>query len=69
MWYCQNILSLYADDSGILVARKTKYEIGLILSSETNVLKEWLICNKLSLNFGKPESVLFGSKKGSILQI
>ena len=70
----KNKLSLYADDSGILVVGKSRQEIELILSSEMEVLSQWLICNKLSLHLGKTESVLFGSKhrlkaEGSTLKV
>jgi len=58
----KNKLLLYADDSGILVSGKDRSELESVLSSEMNVLSEWLICNKLSLHLGKTESVLFGSK-------
>lgn len=55
-------LLLYADDSCVLVSGKDRSEIESVLSSEMDVLSQWLVCNKLSLHLGKTESVLFGSK-------
>jgi hypothetical protein len=56
-------LNLYADDSGILVAGNSRTDIENILSSEMEILSQWLICNKLSLHLGKTESILFGSRQ------
>ena len=56
-------LILYADDSALLVACKNCAIIQQRLSSELESIWEWLIDNKLSLHFGKTESVVFGSKR------
>ena len=56
-------LLLYADDSAILVTGKNKDDIESLLSIELETVREWLICNKLSLHLGKTESILFGSKQ------
>ena len=56
-------LLLYADDSAILVSGKCRQDIETILSSEMDVLSQWLISNKLSLHLGKTESILFGSRQ------
>ena len=45
------------------MAGKSRTDIENILSSELEVLSQWLICNKLSLHLGKTESILFGSKQ------
>ena len=56
-------LILYADDSALLVAGKNCAIIQQRLSSELESVWEWLIDNKLSLHFGKTESIVFGSKR------
>ena len=55
-------LLLYADDSAFLVSDKNPLGIGISLSKELESCRQWLIDNKLSLNLGKTESILFGSK-------
>ena len=47
----------------ILVAGKNCAIIQQRLSSELESIWEWLIDNKLSLHFGKTESIVFGSKR------
>ena len=56
-------LILYADDSALLVAGKNGAIIQQRLSSELESICEWVIDNKLSLHFGKTESIVFGSKR------
>ena len=56
-------LLLYADDSALLVSGKDVLEIERILSVELGAVSEWLCENRLSLNLGKTQSILFGSKK------
>ena len=56
-------LILYADDSALLVAGKNCAIIQQRLSSKLESVWEWLIDNKLSLHFGKTESIVFGSKR------
>lgn len=58
----KNKILLYADDNGILEAGKHISEIESILSSDLELISEWLVDNKLSLHLGKTESILFGSK-------
>ena len=58
---CKRIL--YADDSALLVAGKNCAIIQQPLSSELESIWEWLIDNTLSLDFGKTESIVFGSKR------
>ena len=57
-----NVL-LYADDSALMVSGKYISTIEMTLSSEVGSLHEWLVDNRLSLHFGKTESILFGSKR------
>ncbi len=54
---------LYADDTALIVSGKSAEIIQQILSSELESIREWLNDNKLSLNLGKTESILFGSKR------
>ena len=58
----KNKLLLYADDSAILVAGQNIAQIESLLSRELETVSEWLIGNKLSLDLGKTEYILFGSK-------
>ena len=56
-------LLLYADDAALLVHGKNLEDIESSLSSELEIVNEWLIRKKkLSLHLGKTESILFGSK-------
>ncbi len=55
-------LILYADDSALLVSGKDTTEIERVLSVELKSIREWSI-DKLSLHFGKAESILFGFKR------
>ena len=59
-------LILYADDSVRLVASKNGATIQQRLPSELESLWEWFINNKLSLHFGKTESIVFGSKRSNL---
>ena len=55
-------LLLYADDSAILVADKNISAIDISLLKELHLVSEWLVDNKLSLQIGKTEYILFGSR-------
>ena len=54
----KNKLFLYADNSAILVSERDKS-----LSEDLNLVRSWLIENKLSLHLGKTESIIFGSEQ------
>ena len=54
---------LYADDTAILVSNKHVDVIELKLKTALETISDWLVDNKLSLNLGKTESILFGSKR------
>ena len=56
-------LLLYADDSALLIRRKSIIDIEQKLSEELAKLNVWLIENKLSLHLGKTESLLFASTR------
>ena len=60
----KNKLLLYADDSSILVSGKDRSEIESVLSSEMNILSEWLICNRLSLHLGKQSLCCLAPNQG-----
>ena len=52
-------LLLYADDSALLASSSDVSEIEEILKRELESVSEWLAENRLSLHFGKTESILF----------
>ena len=52
-------LLLYADDSALLVSRRSVKEIETELSVKLSSVRTWLIDNKLFLHLGKTESILF----------
>ena len=54
-------LSLYADDSMLLISGKNVKHVEEALEQEMNGISKWLQANKLSLHLGKTESILFGS--------
>ena len=58
---CQ--LFLYADDSALLVRGKNPSIIAQHLSSNLKSCRNWLTDNRLSLNLGKTEVILFGTKR------
>jgi len=55
-------LLLYADDSAFIVPGNNTKEIQYELSNKLELIREWLIDNKLSFHLGKTESILFASK-------
>ena len=59
---CTCDLLLYADDSALLVSHKDKNVVEKALSAELLNVSKWLYDNKLELQLGKTESILFGSK-------
>lgn len=59
----KNKLLLYADDSGILVTGKSLFVVEKALTDDMELVSQWLVDNKLSLHFGKTESILFGSRQ------
>ena len=54
---------LYADDSALLVPGRDIKEIEDKLNDELESVSNWLSDNKLSLQLGKTETILFGSKR------
>lgn len=55
-------LLLYADDSALLISGKKPNKIAEELSRELSSCRNWLIDNKLSLDLGKTEAILFGTR-------
>ena len=53
---------LYADNSSILVPDKYVTNIELLLQKDHAVESEWLIDMKLSMQLGKTDSILLGSR-------
>ena len=54
-------LLLYADDSCLIVTHKVINYIENTLNLNLSSLCDWLVDNKLSIHFGKTESILFGT--------
>lgn len=57
----QASLTMYADDSTIYYAALTCSELNQVLSSELNIIHNWIIANKLVLNTSKTVCMMFGS--------
>ena len=55
-------LSLYADDSALLVSGRDASEVARILSEELDTCRAWFVDNRLSFHPGKTECLLFGRK-------
>ena len=56
-------LLLYTDESALLVSGKDVSEVESTLSMELEAVSKLLCENRLSINLGKTQSILFGSKK------
>lgn len=50
---------LFADDTSIFYSNKNRIELERILNIELNKLSDWLTANKLSLNVGKSNVIIF----------
>ena len=53
---------LFADDTTVIFKAKTITELNMVCSHGINKLHDWLCTNRLSLNIGKTQCLLFGSK-------
>ena len=62
-------LLLNADNASLLVHGKNMKDTESSLSSQLEIVNEWLISSKRSLHLGKTESILFGLKSQSNLNI
>ena len=49
---------LFADDTSIIYANKNLHNLEQIVNSELSNVSDWLIANKLTLNFKKSNYVL-----------
>ncbi len=54
---------LYAEDRVLLVSGKNLKDISNTLTKELQSCGEWLVDNKLSIQLGKTEAILCGSKR------
>jgi hypothetical protein len=54
---------LFADDTNAFCSGKDITELSLIMNNELNKLDVWFSINKLSLNIGKTNFMIFGNKK------
>ena len=61
---CSSILTFYlfADDTAIFFSHKNRKELERILNEELTHVSSWLIANKLSLNVGKSNLLLFRTR-------
>ena len=56
----------FADDTNLLLAEKSLKKINKLVNSDLKVLCQWIRSNKLSLNAGKTEIIIFKNKKQEI---
>ena len=54
---------MFPDDTNITLSAKTVADLKLAVTSELNTLTCWLRANRLSLNVGKTELMLIGSRQ------
>ena len=55
--------SLFADDTSLFYSHKNKTEAVITINQELAKISEWLAANKLSLNVGKSQLLIFSNKK------
>ena len=58
-----SVPALFADDTNLLVCCVTTEEIEEKLKTDLNNIHNWLLINKLTLNFQKPKHMLIGQDK------
>ena len=56
----------FADDTNLLLVEKSLKKINKLVNSDLKVLCQWIRSNKLSLNAGKAEIIIFKNKKQEI---
>ena len=56
-------LILYADDSAILFSHRDPETISMKLGTALESCSDWFVDNKLSLNLGKTECIMFGPSR------
>ena len=55
--------TLFADDTSLFYSHKNKTDAVIIINQELAKISEWLAANKLSLNVGKSQLLIFSNKK------
>ena len=58
-------MALYADDAILICHEKSKYTLVAKIEKELKSVKSWVASNKLSLNFGKTDCILYSNKSKS----
>ncbi len=58
----KNAITMYADDSTVYYAATTRHELNQVLSSELNIIYDWIKTNKLALNISKTKGIVFGPR-------
>ena len=56
----------FADDTNLLFSHKNPKELKKTMNKELKLLFEWLCANRLSLNVGKTEFIIFRPPKMSL---
>ena len=64
--FCDSKVILYADDAALLFADKTYKDLKLIIESEIHKVENWIISNKLTINYSKTNCVLFSKQAKNI---
>ena len=59
--FCKATVQMYADDSTLYYAAKTVSELDNVLSTELNMVFDWIKRNKMVLNISKTKSIILGS--------
>ncbi len=54
--------TMFADDTTLTVCGKSTHEISSAMNHDLNNVNDWLMANKLCLNFSKTEYMLIGSR-------
>ena len=63
---CDSKVILYADDAALICADKTYQGLKMISESEIHNVENWIISNKLTLNYSKTNCVLFSKQAKNI---
>ena len=61
---CSNLIpNLYADDAAFIASAKNVKALESTMNFEVSYIHEWMIANKLTLNYSKTKVMLFSKKK------
>ena len=55
--------TLFADDTSLFYSHKNKTDAVIIINQGLTKISEWLAADKLSLNVGKSQLLIFSNKK------